>query len=85
MKPFVRFQGHDYYPGCGFRDFIGAFSTLEEAKEAHLKHSTIDWLADWTEIYDISGYSPALVASGQVKPIYDEEDGLAIDCDVKWL
>lgn len=31
---FLIFAGYDYYPRGGWNDFIGSFSTLQEAEEA---------------------------------------------------
>ena len=43
-KPFAAFYGAKYYPGEGWEDFIGAFATLDEAKErATAKLDMYEW------------------------------------------
>lgn len=41
-KPFLLFGGDTYYPSGGWHDFIGAFSTFEEAYN-FTSHCLIDW------------------------------------------
>lgn len=43
---YLLFQGHDYYPGGGYRDFTGIFDTVEEAKEALTEKS------NWMHVVD---------------------------------
>ena len=43
---FYLFSGDDYYPNGGANDFIGSFSTIEEAKES------LFYVRDWWHLTD---------------------------------
>lgn len=47
---YLLFSGEKYYPGGGASDFVGVFTTLEEAKE----HANgIEY--DWQDILELDG------------------------------
>lgn len=46
MKRFLLFSGATYYPGGGTDDLVGAFDTVDEAKDAW------NTLHDWASILD---------------------------------
>jgi hypothetical protein len=48
-KPFLVFSGDQYYPLAGWRDFQGAFATLDEAR-GHIAHCL---KTDWWQIVDV--------------------------------
>lgn len=59
-KPYLLIAGDCYYPSAGTSDWVGCFSTYEEAKaQVELKKPsgyTInggDWGCDWYEIVDL--------------------------------
>jgi hypothetical protein len=45
-KPFALFLGDDYYPDGGWRDFVGFFTTMEEAVAAAVEPEE-DCVSGW--------------------------------------
>jgi hypothetical protein len=45
-KPFALFLGDDYYPGGGWRDFVGFFETMDEAVAAAVEPEE-DCVSGW--------------------------------------
>lgn len=46
MKRYALFVGSRYYPSGGWRDFVGSFDTIVEAREAawpRRRHETMGW------------------------------------------
>ena len=41
---FLLFAGLKYYPAEGWRDYRGEYTSLEEAKTAALRLSSMDWI-----------------------------------------
>lgn len=59
-KPYLLIAGDNYYPSDGTGDWVGCFSTLEEAKAQVEPQKTNgytvngrDWGCDWYEIIDL--------------------------------
>jgi hypothetical protein len=54
MKPYLLIAGYNYYPASGTSDWIGTFSTKEEAEEEweHLKKQ--EYPEEWYEIVNLS-------------------------------
>lgn len=50
VKPFMLFEGEDYYPSGGWRDFAGAYATLDEAQRAK---SDPDYNGGWAHVVDV--------------------------------
>lgn len=48
MKRYLLFAGDIYYPAGGWRDFIGDFDVLDEAKARLIRNRSYDWY----QIYD---------------------------------
>jgi hypothetical protein len=49
-RPFLLFEGEDYYPLGGWEDFTGVYATLEEAQNAKSDH---DYDGGWAHIVDL--------------------------------
>jgi len=43
MKRFLLFYGQNYYPDGGWRDYIGAYDSLEEAQRRLIGSYHYDW------------------------------------------
>jgi hypothetical protein len=56
MKPFLLIGGYNYYPCSGTGDWIGTFSTYEEAEDAVKAiqaSNKISSRVDWYDIIDL--------------------------------
>jgi len=60
VKRFLAFYGSSYYASGGMADFVGDFSTLEEAiaqiSNSQLQHPhrlAEPWRFDWGHVYDV--------------------------------
>ena len=49
MNKFLLFAGEEFYPGGGWSDFVGAYPTQHEAKEAATKQQ-----GSWWQIVDVT-------------------------------
>lgn len=52
MKGFIVFCGDTYYPNGGWKDVLGVYGTLEEAKDSLLDYA-LTKSADWAHIADL--------------------------------
>jgi hypothetical protein len=53
---YLVFAGAHYYPAGGWDDFIGAYNTIEEAREAAAKATELSWV-NWWQIVNIRSYT----------------------------
>lgn len=66
-KPFLLFQGRDYYPDGGWDDYVGSFATVDAAKSAPQE---IDESGSWLQIVDARTRAVVLTAT-----LYKHTDG----------
>lgn len=52
-KPYLLIAGDNYYPSSDTGDWVGCFSTLEEAKAQVEAKNGRAWGCDWYEIVDL--------------------------------
>lgn len=53
MKPYLLIVGDNYYPSAYTNDWVGCYSTREEAYEEWEKRSKSKHCNDWYEIVDL--------------------------------
>jgi hypothetical protein len=55
-KPYFLFAGYDYYPGGGWKDFIGRYESAGEAVRAAHQRNDDCWHVrndDWWHVIDV--------------------------------
>ena len=57
MRKYILFAGDDYYPSGAMGDYMGAYTTIQDAKDAFEKTNN-----DWAEIAIYDGEGLRLVA-----------------------
>ena len=56
MKNYLLFAGEDYYPDGGFKDFLGDFDSIDDAKlflETNPKTNPTGLSIDWWHIFSL--------------------------------
>ena len=79
MKRYLLFGGEDYYPGGGWRDFLGDFDSEADAEYEARRRRTLKWTEgriEWAQVVDVeTGEVDDLVLGmPEVRPEPEEYD-----------
>ena len=54
MKRYIVFAGDTYYPCGGIEDYVGAFDSLEEAKDKASHDVPYHGVPDWAQVAEVT-------------------------------
>ena len=69
MKNYIVFAGETFYPNGGFKDFLGSFASIKEAKDALLHHDEEYCSRDWWQICSFEDEQFRLIEHGRIKEL----------------